>query len=693
MNPETEDRLFYYCNDGETVEGPHTWEQLLELHGNGVVSPATAICEAGSSEWTTLGQLLPSDDPGYADPLAVAGEAPAPSVDPELPPDAVRPRASGMTPYRWAAVAGAVAAVAILAYAGIRFMTPPEEKRPEVKSEVKPITELQPEVKTPVAVPEPDITELQQLALQGDISAQYRLGNAYRDGKGVAKDKEKAAEWYRKAAEGGSTEADVALGDFYCSGFTAAKPLHWDKAAAVWLDQAEKGSIDAQIKIGNSCYRNGFGVPQDGAKAIYWLEKAAAQNSPIAMWALGRMYSGDRDIPRDDAKAFYWTEKSAQVGHAWTDVWVELKLAQMYESGQGTKRDLQKAQEWAQKAAARGNKEAKELLAKLESIPDTVSESFEIDVAGSKVAVDRIGQGPVGVIFFGHSGSKEMKYAVLANAASFADLLSDKCSFFLWEYPQSPPFDQVQKAISSYMQGDKEKIRPDFSGIASQVLFQIREKTRLTEFLLVGNSLGAGIVLWDYKNLSADPKVRFLLISPTEAFMPPVSSLGNLERTMLLSATGIEGNPSKTDWMLKGQEAWDWVNERIDRDATEKITASQPEGLRNFEIGHKIIGEGIDHDLLSKLIKVNLGLGDRAMLTETLPVVTTPLAMPVKLNIGREAVELPAGTEVQVLRRERDKALIQVIVTNSTGVRYNLQHMVDSSSLAPSAEVPKPGKP
>ena len=679
MNPETEDRLFYYCTDGETVEGPHAWEQLLELLGDGVISLATAICEAGRDEWTTLGQLLPSDDPDHADPLAVVGEAPAPSVDPEPAPAAVRPKASRMTPYQWAAVTGAVAAVATLAYAGIRFMPRPEEKPPEVKSEVKP----------PVADPEPDIAELQRLALQGDISAQYRLGNAYRDGKGVAQDKEKAAEWYRKAAEGGSAEADVALGDFYCSGFTAAKPVHWDKAAAVWKEQAEKGSIDAQLKIGNTCYRNGFGVPRDGAKAIYWLEKAAAQNhanSPIAMWALGRMYSGDRDIPRDDAKAFYWTEKSALLGHAWTDVWVELKLAQMYESGQGTKRDLKKAQEWAQKAAARGNKEAKDLLAKLESIPDTVSESFEIDVAGSKVIVDRMGQGSVGVIFFGHSGSKEMKYAVLADAASFAGLLPDKCSFFLWEYPQSPPFDQIQKAISSYMQGDKEKIRPDFSGIAGQVLSQIRDKTGLTEFLLVGNSLGAGIVLWDYKNLSADPKVRFLLISPTEAFMPPVSSLGNLERTMLLSATGIEGNPSKTDGFLKGQEAWDWVNERIDRDATEKITASQPEGPRNFGYGHKTIGNDIDSGLLSKLIKVNLGLAERAMLSEPLPVVATPLAMPVKFDIGREAVELPAGTEVQVLRRERNKALIQAHVTNSGGTPFLLRRMVDSASLAPTAE-------
>ena len=409
----------------------------------------------------------------------------------------------------------------------------------------------------------------------------------------------------------------MALGDYYCSGFTAAKPVHWENAAAVWQEQAEKGSIDAQLKIGNMCYRNGFGMPKDGAKAIYWLEKAAAQNSAIAMWALGRMYSGDRDIPRDDAKAFYWTEKSAQAGHAWTEVWVQLKLAQMYESGQGTKRDLTRAKEWALKAAAQGNKEAKELLATLETITEAVSNSFEIDVAGSNVTVDRIGHGPIGVVFFGHSGSKEMKNVILTNSAAFADLLPDKCSFFLWEYPKSPPFDQVQKAISSYMEGDKEKIRPDFSGIAAQVLSQIRDKTGLTEFLLVGNSLGAGIVLWDYNNLSSDPKVKFLLISPTETFMPPVSSLGNLERTMLLSATGAEGDP-QPDRFLQGPEASNWVRAQMDRDAADKITSTQPQNgaPHSFEYGHKIIGNDIDFDLLSKLIKVNLGLTNREALAE-----------------------------------------------------------------------------
>lgn len=73
MDSEAEGRLFYYCSDNETVEGPHTWEQLLELLGDGDISPSTAICEAGSKEWTTFGSYMLAEEQVLAAPFAVAG--------------------------------------------------------------------------------------------------------------------------------------------------------------------------------------------------------------------------------------------------------------------------------------------------------------------------------------------------------------------------------------------------------------------------------------------------------------------------------------------------------------------------------------------------------------------------------------------------------------------------------------------
>lgn len=229
-------------------------------------------------------------------------------------------------------------------------------------------------------------------------------------------------------------------------------------------------------------------------------------------------------------------------------------------------------------------------------------EPFQITIAGKQVTVDRMGTGPVGVVFFGHSDSRVMKEALLAGAKEFPDLLPNKCSFFLWEYPESAPFDQVQDAISAYLEGDQKKLRPDFSKIASSAVQQIRKKTGLKELLLVGNSLGAGIILWDYKSLAADPKTKFLLISPTEAFMPPVSSIGDFKRTVLLSATEEAG----ADPFLKGQEASEWVQQNISGDTIEELIASELIKPDAFERDHKIIGQDIQLSLLSKMLAVAL---------------------------------------------------------------------------------------
>jgi len=266
---------------------------------------------------------------------------------------------------------------------------------------------------------------------------------------------------------------------------------------------------------------------------------------------------------------------------------------------------------------------------------DSHAKSFEIVVAGAKVEVTRMGDGPVGVVFFGNSDSQGMKDAILREPRWFSDLVPDKCSFFLWAYPESPPFDQVQPAISAYMQGDQEKMRPPFKGIASEVLGQIREKTGLKEWLLVGNSLGAGIILWDYKELEADPKTAFLFVSPTETFMPPVAELGKLERSMMLAAKGWKNGDEqkRTDRFLTGEEAWDWVASNLDVEAVDKITesrASEPEEIiskpgepksvmnkkTDFGMGHKIIGQHINNELLDKIIKVKLGIADYGILAE-----------------------------------------------------------------------------
>ena len=82
-----------------------------------------------------------------------------------------------------------------------------------------------------------DVKSWRLAAEQGDADAQFMLGGAYYEGKGVTKDHAEAVKWYRKAAD--------------------------------------QGEADAQIKLGVAYYF-GQGVPQDYVEAHKWLNLSAA---------------------------------------------------------------------------------------------------------------------------------------------------------------------------------------------------------------------------------------------------------------------------------------------------------------------------------------------------------------------------------------------------------------------------------
>ena len=87
-----------------------------------------------------------------------------------------------------------------------------------------------------------DDETLFEKAEAGDVKAQYSLANAYQYGYGgVKKNMKTAAEWYRRAAEGGHMESQCNYG---------------------------------------LCFANGAGVKKDFSQAVVWFRKAALQDSP-----------------------------------------------------------------------------------------------------------------------------------------------------------------------------------------------------------------------------------------------------------------------------------------------------------------------------------------------------------------------------------------------------------------------------
>ena len=81
----------------------------------------------------------------------------------------------------------------------------------------------------------PDFQHLLKAAEDGHAQAQFDVGLAYQDGKGVSKDYAKAVDWYRKAAAQGFAEAQNSLGAFYRNGLVVSKDL---KQAIEWYQKA-----------------------------------------------------------------------------------------------------------------------------------------------------------------------------------------------------------------------------------------------------------------------------------------------------------------------------------------------------------------------------------------------------------------------------------------------------------------------
>jgi hypothetical protein len=122
VNPEADSPLFYYCHDGVTVEGPHYWEQILELYEVGAVSAETSICMAGHEEWTTLGSWFPSAEESDEEALPGATMIHGSPYDQSHSPAGAQADGSFVSRHKkWMAVAGALLFSATTAYFGLRF--------------------------------------------------------------------------------------------------------------------------------------------------------------------------------------------------------------------------------------------------------------------------------------------------------------------------------------------------------------------------------------------------------------------------------------------------------------------------------------------------------------------------------------------------------------------------------------------
>lgn len=223
-----------------------------------------------------------------------------------------------------------------------------------------------------VAVADEIPKELITRATSGDAAAQFELGNALEkklpnlgdektlEGQKIATE---AISWWRKAAEQGNMEAEVALATCLTGGWGLPVPdgvegAKWNRKAA------EQGNGDAAFQLGMA-YEDGNGVPMDGAEAVKWFRRAEDLGDDLAKGTaetmIGHIYAKGECVAKDDREAVKWYRKAAEHG---IDLAQE-KLGRAYLLGEGVTKDLEDAKKWLERAARNGNKKAQDELVKL----------------------------------------------------------------------------------------------------------------------------------------------------------------------------------------------------------------------------------------------------------------------------------------------------------------------------------------
>ena len=159
-----------------------------------------------------------------------------------------------------------------------------------------------------------------------------------------------ALEWLLKAAENQFGMAFYKLFRIYLNGDGVKENL---SEAVKWLRKgAESGDAKCQWALGNEYYNgiNELGLPIDGRLAVYWLEKAAAQNQDNAMTILAYMYDEGKLIKRDIQKALNLYRKAAELGNEEA----AYNYAYSYQVGDGVDIDKRTAFKWMKKSAELG---------------------------------------------------------------------------------------------------------------------------------------------------------------------------------------------------------------------------------------------------------------------------------------------------------------------------------------------------
>jgi len=193
------------------------------------------------------------------------------------------------------------------------------------------------------------------LADQGNAEAIYLLGFASESGQGVEASKEKAIEYYRKAADLKHKDAVYRLSFILLA---SDKEEERDQARQALETAAKDDPTVAARILGEAYLRGRLSPAPDPDKAVFWWKRAADAGDLPSLLLVARFYEGQFGFPelKDPKEALANYAKAAGLG----DAGAMAALGSRLLSGDEKTRDEKKGREWLKKAI-----EAKEYTAYL----------------------------------------------------------------------------------------------------------------------------------------------------------------------------------------------------------------------------------------------------------------------------------------------------------------------------------------
>ena len=168
------------------------------------------------------------------------------------------------------------------------------------------------------------VESMRELAENGDIHAQYFMGELYRDGPLLPPDWVMARYWFDKAAKQGYVAAQYALGKLYLSDDAS---VHDPELGIQWLEYAAyNGNHDASYRLGKE-YLKGEAVRRDTRKAMDHIYTSAQAGNLHAQYLLGKLLLQGKAVERDKEAGIQWLSQAAEQGHSYAQCLLERQSA------------------------------------------------------------------------------------------------------------------------------------------------------------------------------------------------------------------------------------------------------------------------------------------------------------------------------------------------------------------------------